>query len=65
MCVSVLAEFVPDVGIIDLRMATSAEGDLNRLTLGRPMVAISFAVDESAKEQVERLGARSLLTKWI
>ena len=36
------AELLPDVVIIDLRMTTSANGDLNPLTIGRPTVAISF-----------------------
>jgi DNA-binding NarL/FixJ family response regulator len=57
------AELVPDVVIIDLHMTAGADGDLNRLTIGRPMVAISFAVDETAKEQVERLGATKFIDK--
>jgi DNA-binding NarL/FixJ family response regulator len=57
------AELAPDVVIIDLRMATSANGDLNRLTIGRPTVAISFAIDETAREQAERLGAAKFIDK--
>ena len=57
------AELLPDVVIIDLRMTASANGDLNPLTIGRPTVAISFAVDETAKEQAERLGAVKFIDK--
>jgi DNA-binding NarL/FixJ family response regulator len=57
------AELLPDVVIIDLRMTASANGDLNPLTIGRPTVAISFAVDETAKEQAERLGAAKFIDK--
>jgi DNA-binding NarL/FixJ family response regulator len=57
------AELVPDVVVIDLRMTTSANGDLNPLTIGRPTVAISFAIDEIAKEQAEKLGAVKFIDK--
>src|SRR6266404_2908748 len=57
------AELLPDVVIIDLRMTASANGDLNPLTIGRPTVAISFAIDEIAKEQAERLGAVKFIDK--
>src|SRR6266436_9130626 len=57
------AELLPDVVIIDLRMTASANGDLNPLTIGRPTVAISFAVDETAREQAERLGAAKFIDK--
>jgi hypothetical protein len=56
-------ELLPDVVIIDLRMTASANGELNPLTIGRPTVAISFAVDETAKEQAERLGAAKFIDK--
>jgi|ERR1700739_767356 len=57
------AELLPDVVIIDLHMTASANGDLNPLTIGRPTVAISFAVDEIAREQAERLGAVTFIDK--
>ena len=57
------AALLPDVVIIDLRMTASANGELNPLTVGRPTVAISFAVDETAKEQAERLGAVKFIDK--
>ena len=38
------AELLPEVVIIDLRMTASAKGDLNPLTIGRPTMAISFAI---------------------
>ena len=57
------AALLPDVVIIDLRMTASANGELNPLTIGRPTVAISFAVDETAKEQAERLGATKFIGK--
>ena len=57
------AALLPDVVIIDLRMTASANGELNPLTIGRPTVAISFAVDETAKEQAERLGAVKFIDK--
>ena len=57
------AELLPDVVIIDVRMTASANGELNPLTIGRPTVAISFAVDETAKEQAERLGAVKFIDK--
>ena len=57
------AELLPDVVIIDLRMTASANGDLNPLTIGRPTVAISFAIDEIAREQAERLGAVKFIDK--
>ena len=57
------AELLPDVVIIDLRMTASANGDLNPLTIGRPTVAISFAVDETARAQAERLGAAKFIDK--
>jgi DNA-binding NarL/FixJ family response regulator len=57
------AELLPDVVIIDLRMTASANGKLNPLTIGRPTVAISFAVDETAREQAERLGAVKFIDK--
>jgi DNA-binding NarL/FixJ family response regulator len=57
------AELVPDVVIIDLRMTADANGDVNPLTIGRPTVAISFAIDETAKEQAERLGAVKFIDK--
>jgi DNA-binding NarL/FixJ family response regulator len=57
------AELLPDVVIIDLRMTASANGELNPLTIGRPTVAISFAVDETAREQAERLGAVKFIDK--
>ena len=47
------AALLPDVVIIDVRMTASANGELNPLTIGRPTVAISFAVDETAKEQAK------------
>jgi len=56
------AELLPDVVIIDLRMTASANGDLNPLTIGRPTVAISFAIDEIAKEQAG-LGAVKFIDK--
>jgi DNA-binding NarL/FixJ family response regulator len=56
-------ELLPDVVIIDLRMTARANGDINRLTIGRPTVAISFAVDETAREQAERLGAAKFIDK--
>jgi hypothetical protein len=40
-----------------------ANGDLNPLTIGRPTAAISFAVDETAKEQAERLVAAKFIVK--
>ena len=57
------AELLLDVVIIDVRMTASADGDLNPLTIGRPMVAISFAVDETVKEQAGRLGATKFIDK--
>jgi DNA-binding NarL/FixJ family response regulator len=57
------AELLPDVVIMDLRMAARANGGINPLTIGRPMVAMSFAVDETAKEQAERLGAVKFIDK--
>jgi DNA-binding NarL/FixJ family response regulator len=57
------AELLPDVLIVDLSLAASANGDLNPLMIGRPTVAISFAVDETAKEQAERLGATKFIDK--
>jgi DNA-binding NarL/FixJ family response regulator len=57
------AELLPDVVIIDLHMTASANGDLNPLTIGRPTVAISFAIDEIAREQAERLGAVKFIDK--
>jgi len=57
------AELLPDVVIMDLRMAARANGDINPLTIGRPILAISFAVDETAKEQAERLGAAKFIGK--
>jgi DNA-binding NarL/FixJ family response regulator len=57
------AELLPDVVIIDLRMTVRENGDLKRLTIGRPTVAISFAIDEAAKEQAERLGATKFIDK--
>jgi DNA-binding NarL/FixJ family response regulator len=57
------AELLTDVVIIDLRMTAKADGDLNPLTIGRPTVAISFATDESAKEQGEKLGAVKFIDK--
>src|SRR5258708_512703 len=49
--------------IIDLHMTASANGDLNPLTIGRPTVAISLAIDEIAMEQAERLGAVKFIDK--
>ena len=59
------AELLPDVVIIDLHMTSSPNGDVNvnPLTIGRPTVAISFAVDEIAREQAERLGAVAFIDK--
>jgi DNA-binding NarL/FixJ family response regulator len=57
------AELLPDVAIIDLHMTASANGDLNPLTIGRPTVAISFAIDEIAREQAEKLGAVKFIDK--
>ena len=57
------AELLPDVVIMDLRMAARANGNLNPLTTGRPTVAMSFAVDETAREQAERLGAVKFIDK--
>ena len=57
------AELLPDVVIIDLHMTARANGDLNPLTIGRPTVAISFAIDEIAREQAERLGAVKFIDK--
>ena len=57
------AVLLPDVVIIDLRMTARANGDINRLSIGRPTVVISFAIDESAKEQAERLGAVKFIDK--
>ena len=57
------AELLPDVIIVDLRMTASANGALNPLTIGRPTVAISFAIDEIAREQAERLGAVKFIAK--
>ena len=57
------AALLPDVVIIDLRMTASANGELNPLTIGRPTVAISFAVNETAKKQAERLGAAKFIEK--
>jgi DNA-binding NarL/FixJ family response regulator len=57
------AELLPDVVIIDVRMTASVDGDLNPLTMGRPTVAISFAIDEIAREQAERLGAVKFIDK--
>jgi len=57
------AELLPDVVIIDVRMTASVDGDLNPLTIGRPMVAISFATDETAKAQAEKLGAAKFIDK--
>jgi len=57
------AELLPDVLIVDLSLATSANGDLNPLTIGRATVLISFATDETAKEQAERLGATKFIDK--
>jgi hypothetical protein len=44
-------------------MTASANGELNPLTIGRPTVAISFAVDETAREQAERPGAVKFIDK--
>ena len=49
--------------IIDLHMTASANGDLNPLTIGRPTVAMSLAIDEIAMEQAERLGAVKFIDK--
>jgi chemotaxis response regulator CheB len=57
------AELLPDVVIIDVRMTASVDGDLNPLTMGRPMVAISFATDETAKAQAEKLRAAKFIDK--
>jgi DNA-binding NarL/FixJ family response regulator len=57
------AELLPDVVIIDVRMTASVDGDLNPLTIGQPMVAISFATDEVAKAQAEKLGAAKFIDK--
>ena len=57
------AELLPDVVIMDLRMTARANGDINPLTIGWPMVAISFAIDEIAREQAERLGAVKFIDK--
>jgi two-component system response regulator DevR len=57
------AELLPDVVIIDLRMAARADGDLNPLTIGRPTVAISFAIDDVARGQAARLGAAKFIDK--
>jgi DNA-binding NarL/FixJ family response regulator len=57
------AELLPDVVVIDLRMTASANGDLNPLTIGRPTLAISFAIDEIAKEQADGLGAVKFIDK--
>ena len=57
------AELLPDVVIMDLRMTARANGDINPLTIGRPMVAISFAIDEIAKEQADGLGAVKFIDK--
>ena len=57
------AELLPDVLIIDLTMAASANGELSSLTIARPMVPISFAFEETAKEQAERLGAAKFIDK--
>jgi DNA-binding NarL/FixJ family response regulator len=55
------AEFLPDVVIIDLRMTDDADRGLS-LT-GPTVVAISFANDETAKAQAERLGATKFIDK--
>ena len=57
------AELLPDVVIIDLRMTARTNGNKNPLTLGRPTVVISFAIDETAKEQAERFGAVKFIDK--
>jgi CheY-like chemotaxis protein len=57
------AELLPDVVIMDLRMTARANGDSNPLRIGRPTVAISFAIDEIAREQAERLGAVKFIDK--
>src|SRR5258708_21371490 len=57
------AELLPDVLIIDLSMAANANGELNSPTIARPTVVISFAVDEAAKGQAERLGAAKFIDK--
>ena len=57
------AELLPDVLIVDLSLAESANGDLNPLMIGRATVVISFAIDETAKEQAERLGAAKFIDK--
>src|SRR4029077_3652230 len=57
------AELLPDVVIVDLRMTAGANGALNPLTIGRPTVAISFAIDEIAREQADRLGAVKFIDK--
>ena len=57
------AELLPDVLIVDLGLAASANGYLNPLTMGRPTVAISLAIDETAKERAERLGATKFIDK--
>jgi len=57
------AELLPDVVIMDLRMTARANGDLNPLRIGRPTVAISFAIDEIAREQAERIGAVKFIDK--
>ena len=44
-------------------MTASANGDLNPLTIGRPTVAMSLAIDEIAMEQAERLGAVKFIDK--
>ena len=57
------AELLPDVVIVDLRMTASANGASNPLTIGRPTVAISFAIDEIAREQAESPGAVKFIDK--
>jgi DNA-binding NarL/FixJ family response regulator len=57
------AELLPDVVVIDMRMTAKANGELSPLTIGRPTVAISFAIDEIAKAQAEKLGAAKFIDK--
>jgi len=57
------AELLPDVLIIDLRMTANANGELNSLTSGPLVVAISFDISETAEIQAKRLGSMKFIDK--
>jgi len=57
------AELLPDVIIIDLRMAANVNGELNHLTNGPMLVVISFDIGETADADAKKLGAMKFIDK--